>query len=148
MNNGQQGGNAQVGNAQGGNPQGGNQVAGNVNQAAGVAPVQGFIRNPAAGGYNNYSIIDPTNCAAGGYLDPNTGRPFTHSFQPYATFLANAMEAHANENNHSVRSWASRDYDPVANRFYNEYMRYNYPNRSSNNYYNSAPIRREFKRLP
>ena len=69
-----------------------------------MASTQGYVRLPGPHGYNNYVVSDPGHIGARGYIDPTTGHPYRHSYQPYARNLANGMEAQVRENNHTVRS--------------------------------------------
>ena len=125
-----------------------NQVAGAPDQVAGVVSVRGFMCSPGQGGYNLYFVSDPNDIAYNGYINPITQRPHTHSFQPFATNLANAMHAHAHQDDRKITSWSGDSFDPVSRRFYLEYMEYHFPNRKINNYNNSTPIRTAIRKLP
>ena len=82
-----------------------------------------------------------------GFLDPITMRPFNMSYQPYATNLSNAM-GHAVQGGNPTRGMDSSIYGHNATRFYSEFMQYTYPNRDSNQYLNSVPVRKAIKALP
>ena len=79
-----------------------------------------------------YTIDDPTNVRNRGFLDPITMRPF-NSYQPYATNLSNAM-AHAVQGAQPTQGMNPSVYDHNAIIFYEEYMRYTYPNRHPSQY--------------
>ena len=94
-----------------------------------------------------YTINDPTNVTNRGFLDPITMRPFNMSYQPYARNLSNAM-AHAVQNNNPTQAMDPSIYGNNATRFYGEFMRYTYPNRDPNSYWNSTPVRKAIQKLP
>src|SRR5271167_1088834 len=80
-----------------------------------------------------YTIDDPTNVRNRGFLDPITMRPFNMSYQPYARNLSNAM-AHAVQGLNPAMSMNSSIYGHNVDRFFSEFMKYNYPNRESHQY--------------
>ena len=133
----------------GGNPPQG----GRGNQGGAQAPqgaqnnTGGYIKTPGPNG-NTFIVADPGDIGSQGYINPVTGRPHNHSFQPFARNLRNAMVAHVQSNGQLFSSWDDRDFYPVSNRFYREYMEYNYPRRIRNNYYNSHPVRTGIFNLP
>lgn len=107
-----------------------------------VNPEDGFTRNPNG----VYMIVDPTNVANRGYLNPATGRPYPSS-QPYARHLSNAMED----------LWIKERHNQFGNvqkfgeggwRFYSEYMGFHHPERRENDWWNSVAVRKGIKNLP
>lgn len=81
---------------------------------------------------DTYIIDDPTQVATRGYLDPVTMAPYA-SCQPYARNLSNAMTHSVGGGNTTAQMFTAR-YGFGADRFFNEFMRYNHPNRSPNSY--------------
>ena len=102
----------------------------------------GFLTNQAPHAYSHYIVQDTQNMQEQGFLDPTTGRPYPHTYQPSVSHLANAMDQHVRLDSHTCRSWSIRDFGPVGNWVYKEYMQYNYPNRSVNNYNDTNEIRK------
>jgi hypothetical protein len=114
-------------------------IPGAVAPAAGpVAPAAGPVA-PVA-----YIVPDPTNIGGRGYIDVLTGLPYLTS-QPYAGNLAVQMAVQANNHGNSTVGWSARGFDANATRFFEQYMQHNYPNRSRNQWWNSASIRKEFR---
>jgi hypothetical protein len=122
-----------VGNVQG-NPQGGN-VQGNI---------LGHLFTYQNG---SYTIRDPQNIGARGYINPQTGLPYPSS-QPYAKNLSEAMKDAANRHGNPTVGWNPHAFDANSRRFFEDFMRFNYPNRAEDSWWNSSPIRKNIRRLP
>lgn len=80
-----------------------------------------------------YTIYDPTDVTdpnGTGYINPLTGRPY-FSCQPFSKNLA-AMQHDLNLTGKSTFSFADHKFGPDPTRFFEDFMRYNYPNRHPN----------------
>ena len=116
-------------------------MEGNIGDGS-ILPDQSMVADTMVGPFGvslegHYTINDPSNIGMRGYINPQTGMPY-HSCQPFAKNLSLAM-------NHEISSlkfkgtsnsctWNPDKYDANASKFYQEYLQYNYPSRSSNNY--------------
>lgn len=81
-----------------------------------------------------YVISDPTNVATMGYIDPETKEAYKRSYQPYAANLAKAMEDSAVRGGSKKTSFDIKAFHEHDKKFYNEFMKDNYPQRSKGNY--------------
>ena len=95
-----------------------------------------------------FKINDPTGVADRGYIDPSTGKPYATS-QPYCRNYSLTMKkiqenCPATPNRTQVWSEVTPFLDEKAKRFYNEFMKYNHPERTEGRYKNSDPVRDEF----
>lgn len=97
-----------------------------------AAPITGFI-----------AVLDPLGQGAMGYIDPNTDRPYP-TCQPYASNISQRMaQVAANRRGRYISEYGL---DDVAERFFFDFMRHNYPERHENSYWNSGPVRKALRR--
>ena len=93
-----------------------------------------------------YAIDDPTKVSSRRFLDPITNRPHRSSYQPYANNLANAME-HAVSSAGITYQSMHHEYNNNGNRFFKEFMQYNYPDRQEHLWWNSRAVRAAIRGL-
>ena len=74
--------------------------------------------------------------------------------QPYGRIMSKALEDWAirthhidNKGNAATVQWNSNVFENDAARFYNDFMRDKFPNRTPNNYWNSSPVRKALRDL-
>lgn len=143
-----QGGGNVPGNSQGGNVPG-NSQGGNVPDNLEGGPLtlhEGKIYPSFRCKDGVYTIVDLYSIGDRGYINPDTGSPYPRS-QPYAINLSYAMQDDANRWGRAT-AFNERAFDSKSQKFYEEFMSYNYPNRNRNTWWNSGPVRKALSKIP
>jgi len=135
-------------------PKKGNALSMDNQQGGGAQGNQGGAQGNQGG--NTPALIQgsPDIKPNGKYNTPNMQYTPGGNNQPYGRIMSKALEDHAIRNHHidnkgnaATVQWNSNVFENDAARFYNDFMRDKFPNRTQNNYWNSSPVRKALRDL-